>query len=163
MDLYEELVDVISRLTEARINYALCGGLAVAIHGYPRFTKDIDLLIHPDDLGRIRAVLAVGGYTVDAGRIPFAVGTPTERVIYRMSKVVAGDLLSVDLVLVSPVLAQVWADRERYSWQGREIAVVSAAGLALMKRVAGRPQDVVDLQQLGLTEDPGDATSDETS
>ncbi len=29
-------------------HYGLCGGLAVAVHGYPRFTKDIDILIRPE-------------------------------------------------------------------------------------------------------------------
>ena len=31
-------------LERAKVPYALCGGLAVALHGFPRATKDIDLL-----------------------------------------------------------------------------------------------------------------------
>jgi len=41
MDLYEELFALTKALDAGRLSYALCGGLAVAIHGAPRFTKDV--------------------------------------------------------------------------------------------------------------------------
>ena len=62
MDLYQELILVVDCLEAAQIEYALCGGLAVAVHGYPRFTKDIDLLIQPENLSSVRELLAAGGY-----------------------------------------------------------------------------------------------------
>ena len=48
MDLIAELSAVIHKLHEKQIPYALCGGLAVALHGYVRTTQDIDLLILPE-------------------------------------------------------------------------------------------------------------------
>lgn len=39
----------------------------MAVHGYPRATKDIDLLIHPDDLPRIEAVVNQAGFDVPGG------------------------------------------------------------------------------------------------
>ena len=45
IDLAEEFEAVISALAEHGIEYAVCGGLAMAIHGFPRATVDIDLLI----------------------------------------------------------------------------------------------------------------------
>ena len=45
MDIQQELRALIVALNGASIEYALCGGLAVAFHGYARFTKDIDILI----------------------------------------------------------------------------------------------------------------------
>ena len=48
MDLYEELLEIIDALSKAKLNYALCGRIAVAFYGYPRFTRDIDLLIRPE-------------------------------------------------------------------------------------------------------------------
>jgi hypothetical protein len=52
MNLKDELVQVIEALGSSAIPYALCGGIAVVIHGYPRLTKDIDLLIRDEDLAR---------------------------------------------------------------------------------------------------------------
>ena len=68
----------------------------------------------------------------------------------------AGELLTLDLLLVNPVLQRVWEEREVYEWQGRQVQIVSAAGLARMKRLAGRDQDLLDLKKLGFTVDVGE-------
>ncbi len=48
--LLDELAQLISALDENEIEYAVCGGLALAIHGFARATLDIDILIQPDSL-----------------------------------------------------------------------------------------------------------------
>ena len=50
LDLYEELRRLIAALDEHKIEYALCGGLAMAIFDRPRATVDIDLLIEAESL-----------------------------------------------------------------------------------------------------------------
>jgi hypothetical protein len=50
------------RLTAKGIVYALLGGLALAEHGYPRLTEDIDLLLTPDGLESFRQQLVGRGY-----------------------------------------------------------------------------------------------------
>ena len=50
------------RLDAERIPYALLGGLALAQHGYPRLTEDIDLLLTPSGLERFRQRLVGRGY-----------------------------------------------------------------------------------------------------
>ena len=59
-------------------------------------------------------------------------------------------MLTVDLLLVTPVLEDVWASREVFEWEGRRVTVVSLAGLTKMKRMAGRDQDLADLENLGV-------------
>lgn len=150
MDLREELLAIVAALDRATIDYALCGGLAVAVHGFVRTTRDIDLLVRREDVPAILQVLAPLGYTVPGGEIPFAVGTPEELRIERVSKTVGEQLLSIDLLQVYPVLADVWESVEVFAWAGREITVVSATGLAKMKRLSGRPKDLLDLRELGI-------------
>ena len=41
LTLESELRELVQRFNEAKIEYALCGGMAVALHGHPRFTRDI--------------------------------------------------------------------------------------------------------------------------
>jgi hypothetical protein len=65
--------------------------------------------------------------------IPFDVGKPTEPRVFRVVKTVGEDHLTVDLILVSPLLADVWAGREKHVAAGREFCVVSLQGLAKMK------------------------------
>ena len=45
MNLKDELFLIVETLERGGVEYALCGGMAVAVHGYVRATKDIDLLI----------------------------------------------------------------------------------------------------------------------
>ena len=148
LNINDELATVATSLNDSRIEYALCGGLAVAVHGYPRATQDIDILIRESDLNRVIALLEKKGYCLSAGIIPFDVGKQSESRIYRISKASGEDILTIDLVLVSPILEDVWESRETFQVEDYEIKVVSLSGLKKMKRLAGRPQDLVDLEKL---------------
>ncbi len=53
MDLYEELHSLVKTLNENNIDFAICGGIAVAFHGYSRFTKDIDFIVEKAVLEKI--------------------------------------------------------------------------------------------------------------
>jgi hypothetical protein len=54
LDLYDEFVTLVAALDGAHVPYAVCGGLAMAIHGLPRATVDVDLLV-PMDVAATRA------------------------------------------------------------------------------------------------------------
>jgi hypothetical protein len=56
------------------IEYAICGGVALAIHGAPRATKDIDLLAREADLPRLREVVRTCGFTLEALPMTFSSG-----------------------------------------------------------------------------------------
>ena len=150
MDLYEELVILVDALADAKIDYALCGGLALAVHGYPRFTKDIDLLVRPEDLDQILEIAQQCGYLDPAGQIPFEQIT-----VYRTSKFHGAEFLTLDLLELTQVFDDVWTTRQLVQWDDRLVQVVSAAGLAKMKRIAARDQDWVDLKMLGYDDARG--------
>ena len=148
MDLKQELLGVVGALSRADVPYALCGGMAVVLHGYPRLTRDIDLLIRSRDLDAARSVLASAGFTIPGGLIPFDAGRPHERNVFRMSKATGDDLLTVDLLLLPRFLAEVWNSRETYELDDALVTVVSVDGLITMKKIAGRLQDLSDVEQL---------------
>lgn len=54
--LLEEFVNFTESLNRRNIDYAICGGWAMAIHGLPRATVDIDLLVLTEDLDKAWAV-----------------------------------------------------------------------------------------------------------
>ena len=149
MNLYEELLELVDLLEESGFDYAICGGVALALHGHPRFTKDIDLLVREEDLERVRKAVARRGFTVEGGRVPFRLGKPDEQIMHRVSKVSGSEILTLDLILVSPALEEIWSSRGAFAWKGRRIKAVSRDGLAKMKRLAGRTQDLADLEKLG--------------
>ena len=70
--------------------------------------------------------------------------------MHRLSKPdpASGDLLSLDLLVVTPALAAAWETRERIRWEHGSIPVVSRAGLIAMKRLRGSGQDQDDIRAL---------------
>ncbi len=154
-DLIAELELLVDALERDRVDYALCGGLALAVHGHPRATQDIDLLVRSEDVARIRALVKTLGFDIPARPMVFGAGTPTAREVDRVSKLddATGQLLSLDLIRVGAALDPVWSDRVRVKWRAREVVVVSRDGLVTMKKVAGRLQDLADVAALEGTEE----------
>ena len=147
LDLYEELKALVRGLVEHGIEYAVCGGLAMAVYQVPRATIDIDLLVPQDAVGPAEEFAASIGYTIDAKPLSLAGGRVEIR---RVSKVDSDthDLLSLDLVLVTPALESVWESRERIEWEEGPLSVVSRDGLIRMKRLRDSGQDRDDIRAL---------------
>jgi hypothetical protein len=145
MTLFEELRALVTALDAAGVEYALAGGLAVAVWGAPRATKDIDLLVQPDALAPAMAAARERGFTLEALPFEFKDGMQ----LHRVNKVDAtGNLLTVDFMLVDKNLAPAWAGRVRLPFAGGDIVVIGRDALIAMKALAGRPQDIADIQSL---------------
>jgi hypothetical protein len=143
--LYDELGGVLTQLDRANVEYALVGGLAVAVWGAPRATKDIDLLVQRHDLSRALDAVKVAGFTLAALPFEFKDGTEVQRV----NKVdPAGNLMTVDFMLVDRNLESAWASRMRLPLAEGHVVVVSRDALIAMKARAARPQDLADIQNL---------------
>lgn len=144
--LLDELSQLISALDENGIEYAVCGGLAMAIHGFVRATLDIDILIQVESLEKAYEIAAENGFDIRGLDISFK-----ERAveIRRVSKIDdTGEVLSLDLLLVTPQVEDVWETREEIGFLGNKLSVVSREGLIKMKILAGRPQDLADIERL---------------
>lgn len=130
----------------------LVGGQAVAWHGYPRFTKDIDLFYSrvPEDAGRLYRALVefwdgpvphVSGASALAEEGVFIqLGVPPNRI----------DLISV---MGSVSFEDAWQRRisevlEGDGWTAK-LAIISKDDLIQAKRDAGRLQDLADIVGLG--------------
>lgn len=144
VNLFDELVAVVRALESADVDYALVGGLAVGIWGAPRATKDIDLLIKPEDLTRAKESVRQIGYRLEALPMQFSDGMQMQRV----SKVGAGQLMTVDFILVNANLEPAWQSRARRDTDVVAISVISRDALIAMKLAAGRPQDQADVVKL---------------
>jgi hypothetical protein len=144
--LLDELSQLISALNENEIEYAVCGGLALTIHGFPRATFDIDILIQAESLEKAYEIAAEKGYDIRGLDISFK-----ERAveIRRVSKIDdEGEVLSLDLLLVTPQVEDVWTTREKLIWQSKDLWIVSPNGLIKMKKLAGRAKDLIDIDRI---------------
>lgn len=62
--LLDELSQMISALDDGEIEYAVCGGLALTIHGFSRATFNIDILIRPESLEKGYEIAAKFEYDI---------------------------------------------------------------------------------------------------
>ncbi len=148
LDLIDELEGLIRAWNGAGIPYAVCGGIAVTLHGATRSTKDIDVLVRPEDVERASRAAAGLGFTAPAAPMIFDAGTPRERRVHRVNKFEGETWMTLDLLEAGPSLAGVLDDRREFLWRGLPLWAVSRRGLEIMKRMAGRLQDLADLEKL---------------
>jgi hypothetical protein len=147
LDLYDEARALVRALDEQRVEYALCGGLAMAVHGVPRATVDIDLLIAPGSLDRVRALARGLGYVFDSQPMTFAGGAVEMRRISKPDPE-GGDVLKLDLLLVTPAIQHIWERREQVEWEEGPLWVVSRDGLIGLKSLRNSGTDQDDIRKL---------------
>jgi hypothetical protein len=145
--LLDEFKSITEALNTAAIDYAVCGGWAMAIYGLPRSTIDIDLLILADDLDRVWELAKLHGYDVEGLPLHFADGAIEIRRISRVHRE-RKTLLTLDFLLVTPPLHEVWHKRELIEWEEGKTWAVSKAGLIMLKEIGGRDQDLLDIKEL---------------
>src|SRR5258708_7520690 len=86
LDLYEELRKLIAEFDRHQIDYALCGGIALAIYNHPRATVDIDLLILSDSLDDVMAIAKALDYTIRGLDMTFTGGAIKIRRVSKIDK-----------------------------------------------------------------------------
>ncbi len=154
MDLIDELRNIISELESASVDYALCGGLAMAVYAFPRSTLDIDIMIHRQDLDKVVSLARDLGFLLDAGLMTFQMGKVQ---IYRVTKIRQdiGESLVLDLLLVSEDIRDAWDSRIKMEWEYGTISVVSPQGLITLKSMRKSGQDKDDITFLKSIIDEG--------
>jgi len=154
--------ELIAALADAGVEYVLIGGLAVAAHGFPRATKDVDIVPAPEpsNLERLAALLraldarhhGLGGF--DPSEFPFDPHDPTQ-LGEGGNFVLTTRLGRLDVMQWVPGIPGERAFQHLargavdVALNGRRVSLCSRDDLIAMKRAAGRPQDLVDLQELG--------------
>ena len=145
LDLRDELDALVKSLDAAGVPYAVCGALALAVHGHPRATRDLDLLTPAASVEAFKAVARAHGFILEALPMTFSSSQIT---VHRLSRITGTQLLMLDILVGDGVLSPVWESRERRETGRGPLWVVSRQGLVTMKLAAGRPQDLADLARL---------------
>ena len=132
-------------LNSGHVDYLVVGGYAVAFHGHPRATGDLDLWIatSPENVVRIRRALEEFGFSRElVASAPLAVSGKVIRM--------GNPPLRIELLTsVSGVdFDACHRRRETLIVDAIEVAFISLADLRANKRAAGRAQDIADLEDL---------------
>ena len=154
-----DLERIFAALEASGARYLVVGGVAVVLHGHPRFTADLDLALALD-AANVEAALAALERLGFRPRAPVALRSfadPQQRADWAHTKeMTVFSLFSpelpgteVDLFIEDPLpFEAAWPRRLRADLGDSAVNVASLADLIEMKRRAGRPQDVEDVRQL---------------
>ena len=133
-------------LNDNGVRYLVVGGYAVAIHGHPRYTKDIDVWIEPDRDNASRTIAALAQFGFASLELVAEDFLEPDRIIQLGYPPARIDLLTsvpgVDFAACYPA-------RVAATFVDVAVDFIDLANLRLAKRAAGRPQDVADLEELG--------------
>ena len=145
MSLSRDFIEFIECLNARQVDYLLVGGHALAFHGLPRFTKDIDFWIRPSvqNAKRLLKVIEDFGFAdVQLGIDDFSqpgkvvqLGIPPNRI----------DLItSIDGVEFGPAFER----KITSSYKGIPLKVIHVEDLLTNKRTTGREQDALDAKKI---------------
>jgi hypothetical protein len=126
------------------VKYVIIGGIAAVLHGVPRATFDLDILIEasPDNAKRLLDAL------LEAQLATAALTTPENVLANEIT--VFNDRVRIDVQTSTPglIFEEAWQERETMNYQGQTFYVVSAQDLIVSKRAAGRAVDLEDIRML---------------
>jgi hypothetical protein len=148
MPLPEDWRAFIESLNSNGVEYVIVGAVALAYHGFPRYTGDLDVLIRnsPENAKRLESALAAFGFAAlglkaadfaEAYRV-IQLGVPPNRI----------DLLTS---ITGVSFDDAWADRVEADVEGTPVNFISRQALIRNKRLTGRAQDKADLEALGAS------------
>ena len=140
-----DFVEILAGLSEAGAEFLVVGAHALAAHGRPRATGDLDIWVRPTPSNAARvwdALVRFGAPLHDLTpgdlQVPdvvFQMGLPPNRI----------DLLTT----ISGVeFEQAWKDRVTVSVAGLTVPTIGREDLIRNKRAAGRPRDLADVEEL---------------
>ena len=148
MKITDELLLLTDAFARHHVNYAVCGGLAVVIHGRPRLTLDIDFLVPSNEMDQAIQAAESAGFDDVAGWIILPSNDNGIDRLFRINKIQHGDLLSLDLLEVNRAENPIFLDRESYEVEGRSVQLLSRASLIKMKLGSNRLKDQLDVELL---------------
>lgn len=144
--MFNYLQNVFASFHSHDVRYVVIGGIAAVLHGVPRATFDLDILIEataPNAERLLQALRQAGFGTAD---LVDAQGILANEIT------VFNDRVRIDVQTSTPGLTfqDAWSRRETMDYQGQKFYVASRQDLMASKRAAGRPRDLDDVRILEL-------------
>jgi len=146
MELAPDFNEFFELLNAHRVEYVVVGAYALALHGAPRYTGDMDILVRPTPGNAELVLTAVGdfGFPIDALSAAHIVDP---RCVVQMG------IPPVQVHLMSAIDGVTWEQ----VWDGHEVAVLGGQPIPFIgreaflqnKRTAGRAKDLADIEALG--------------
>ena len=149
MDLAPDFEEFIASLTAHGVEFLVVGAYALALHGAPRFTGDLDVFVRPtlQNASRLLASVRAFGF-------PVAELRPED--IAHGDRILQMGVEPVQIHVMSAISGvtweEAWQDRAAGPLGGQEVAFLGRETFVRNKRASARPKDLADIDALGLVE-----------
>lgn len=141
MELNRDFSEFIASCTARNVRFLIVGGYAVAAHGHPRFTKDLDVWVWLDRSNAEYLLLALGDFGFGALGL-----TPTdfleEGVVVQLGY--PPNRIDILTAIDGVDFQACWERRTEVTIGGQVVPFLAAEDLIVNKRASGRPQDLAD-------------------
>lgn len=136
-----EFRDMLLALTGEKVEFLLVGAHAMAVHGCPRYTGDIDYWVRPSSENSPRVYRALARFGAPLGEV-----TPDYFSRPGMGFQVGLPPLRIDVItFISGVdFEEAWPNRLVVEMAGISVNVIGRDDLLKNKKAAGRPKDAID-------------------
>ncbi len=143
------------RLADAQVKFVLVGGLAVTLHGYVRFTEDVDILIASDSANVQRLLDSLATYGEGFARELTVSDFSDDEGAIRIVEETEGSQVDIFTRMSGMKFEDLAKDAELFTMSGRTILYASKSGLIRLKDTSIREKDRLDAAALRrLMEDP---------
>jgi hypothetical protein len=142
--MLNRLRDVFASFQKHNVRYVVIGGIAAVLHGVPRATFDLDILIEatPENAQKLLDAL------LEANLGTASMITAEELLAHEIT--IFQDRVRIDVQTLTPGLKfeDAWQNKEIMDYQGQNFFVVSKHDLIASKKAAGREVDLEDIRLL---------------
>lgn len=152
MKLHKDLREFIELLNSHKIEYVVIGGHAVAFHGYPRYTGDIDFFICPTLENGQRLIEALTEFGFGNIGIKAENFTEPNKIIQLGRPPNRIDLITS---ISGPDFDEVWDSRIKSDLDGLPVHFIGAQCLIKNKQASHRGKDLVDVEKLKIRSKDG--------
>ncbi len=145
MALNQDFKEFLQSLNDNKVRYLVVGGYAVAQHGHPRYTKDIDIWVEMTKENAARVVKALeqfGFASLGLKESDFLEADQIIQLGYPPSRI---DLLTT---LLGIEFAECYPSRVVVEMDGVPVNFIDLGNLKKNKKATGRHQDLADLENL---------------
>ena len=146
----EDLRDLLQAFIDHEVRFLVVGGYALAVHGHPRATGDLDVWVECSQANADRAYEALRAFDAPLDDLTVADLTTPGTVFQIGLPPVRIDILTR---ITGVEFAPAWADRRDTEIDGLRVPVIGRSALLANKRALGRTRDTADIELLESTSD----------
>ena len=143
--LNSDYKDILSALSNRKVKFLLVGAYAMAVHGYPRSTMDIDLWVMPGPENALMVLKALEDFGAPSGDLSLE-DLQKEEIIFQIG--VAPRRIDILTSVDGLKFEEAFAQSQTVEIDGIPVQVLSVPDLIKNKRATGRTKDLADAEAL---------------